>query len=163
MLRLRIFGLRRPAGWAGPFLACTPVSLHRRIPMSTTSSPPSPTFTSSPTSGSTGGSGKDTPTSATLLFGLLIIFATLFMAFLCLGFFWRLRHRRRSAVLFESDDEVRRTYSTHRRVPKLCEVWTQDEAGRNQWDWESIRVSCAIPVPHTTPSSALLKSLVSER
>ncbi|KAI0002157.1 hypothetical protein BJV74DRAFT_36882 [Russula compacta] len=68
--------------------------------MSSTSSHPSSTFTDSPTSSSTSGSGK---------------------------------------VRFEFDDEVGGTCGTYRRTPKLCEVWTRDEPGGNQWDWESIR------------------------
>jgi hypothetical protein len=65
---------------------------------------------------------------------------TLFTAFLLLGFFWH--HRRRSHDVLEFDEAK----GSYKGVPKMWEVWVEDEP--NQWEWESIRVSFATsPLP----------------
>jgi len=53
------------------------------------------------------------------------------MAFLLLGFFWH--HRRHSRDVLEFDEAK----GAYKGVPKLWEVWVEDEP--NQWEWESIR------------------------
>jgi hypothetical protein len=90
------------------------------------------------------GNSGSTPASATLLFGFLIIFVALFSAFLLLGFLWQFQRRRRAAqaTLLLEFDENGRSYGDG--VPKLWEVWIQDEP--NHWEWENIRVS---PTPRT--------------
>jgi hypothetical protein len=67
------------------------------------------------------------------LFGFLVIFVTLFTVFLLLGIYWHYRRRLHDVLEF---DEVK---DAHKGVPKLWEVWVEDEP--NQWEWENVRVS----------------------
>jgi len=112
--------------------------------MSSIPSPPSPspltTQTINPTSTSgTTTIGSGSPASATLLFGFLVIFVALFAAFLLLAIFWQYHRRRRAgaAIMLEFDESK----GTYRGVPKMWEVWVQDEPSGDRWEWESIRVS----------------------
>ncbi|KAH9067586.1 hypothetical protein EDB87DRAFT_10196 [Lactarius vividus] len=92
------------------------------------------TITDIPTFTSTGDSGKR-PASMTLLFGSLVVFSSLFAAFLLLCFFWQYRRALRGGLVLEYDD----TIGTYRGVPKMWEVWTQGEPSGDQRDWKSIR------------------------
>lgn len=111
--------------------------------MSSTSSPPGTNPTFSATSASPSSSGKATPASMTLLFGTLVIFSSIFAAFLLLCFFWQYRRAQRRVVVLEYDE----TIGTYKSVPKMWEVWTQHEPGGSQRHWESFRVSCATTSP----------------
>ena len=83
----------------------------------------------------------------TLLFGSLVIFSSLFAAFLLLCFFWQYRRAQRRGLVLEYDD----TIGTYRGVPKMWEVWTQGEPSGNQRDWESVRVSRATSLAAIVP------------
>ncbi len=103
-------------------------------------SSPSPTSLTSETPTFTGpsDSGKrGAPASATLLFGAVVIFSSLFVAFLLLCFFWQYRRAQRTGVVLEYDEMM----GTYRGTPKMWEVWTQAEPSGDQRDWGSIRVS----------------------
>jgi hypothetical protein len=100
-------------------------------------SPSSTSDPSSPIPTTNGGGG--TPPTATLLFGFLVIFAALFAAFLFLALFWKLQRRRHVALPPEIGES---SGGTHRAVPKMWEAWIRDEPSENQWNWESISVSC---------------------
>ena len=79
----------------------------------------------------------------TLLFGTLVIFSSIFAAFLLLCFFWQYRRAQRRVVVLEYDE----TIGTYKSVPKMWEVWTQHEPGGSQRHWESFRVSRAMRPP----------------
>ncbi|KAI9465315.1 hypothetical protein BJY52DRAFT_1246484 [Lactarius psammicola] len=103
--------------------------------MSSVSFLPSPSLsTAIPTFTPSGGSGKR-PASMTLLFGSLVVFSSLFAAFLLLCFFWQYRRAQRRGLVLEYDE----TIGTYRGVPKMWEVWTQGEPSGSQRDWESVR------------------------
>jgi hypothetical protein len=117
---------------------------------SISSSPSSTTdpTTSIPTASASSGAGAGVPTTATLLFGFLIIFSAIFAAFLFLAFFWKIQQRRQTAFLPEFDD-IR---GTNRGVPKLWEVWVRDESSEKERNWENtitttttVSFCCAIP------------------
>lgn len=104
-----------------------------------TAATPSPITTTAATPTSTG-SGS-TPPSATLLFGFLVIFVALFSAFLLLCFLWQYQRRRRAlqaGALPEFDENGRSYGYGYGGVPKLWEVWIQDEP--SHWEWENVRV-----------------------
>ncbi|KAI0302394.1 hypothetical protein B0F90DRAFT_212636 [Multifurca ochricompacta] len=128
--------------------------------MSSSSSPSissSSTDVPTPTPTASSGSGKDaTPASATLLFGILVIFLALFAAFMLLGFFWHIQRRRRRDVVLQFDEEN----GVYRGVPKMWEVWTKDENGGSPGEWENIRplsldVNRAPPGKVISPESRL--------
>jgi len=99
---------------------------------SSTFSTDSPTPTHPSASGQNG-----TSQSMTLLFGSLVVFSSLFAAFLLACFFWRYRRalRRRAGLVLEYDE----TIGTYRGVPDMWEVWTQGEPSGSQGDWGSVR------------------------
>ena len=111
--------------------------------MSSTSSPPGTNPTFSATSASPSSSGNPTPASMTLLFGTLVIFSSIFAAFLLLCFFWQYRRAQRRGIRLEYDE----TIGTYKGVPKMWEVWTQHEPGESQRDWETFRVSRRVRPP----------------
>jgi len=106
-------------------------------PSNDTSTTGSSSSSSSPPSSSTSSvsNNGETPASTTLLFGFLVIFAALFAAFLFLGFLWQYQRRRRRRA--GDLDEGRG--ADKKAVPKLWEVWAQDEFSGDPWSWESIR------------------------
>ncbi|KAI9508523.1 hypothetical protein F5148DRAFT_885550 [Russula earlei] len=99
----------------------------------------SSTTTESPSSSPTGdGSGKgNSPASATILFGFLVIFVALFAAFLLLSFFWRYQRSRRGGDGALESDGSRGKHDLN-RVPKMWEVWIQDDPSGGRWSWESV-------------------------
>jgi len=110
---------------------------------------PTPTYTSV--------SGRSGTSSMTLLFGSLVIFSSLFAAFLLLCFFWRYRRARHRGTVLEYDE----TIGTYRGVPNMWEVWIQGEPSGSQRDWGSVRpLSVDVehaprvnPEPTTSPAS----------
>jgi hypothetical protein len=68
------------------------------------------------------------------------------MAFVLMGFYWNFRRRLREGMALEFDE----ARGTHRGVPRLWQVWIQDEP--SEWVWENIRVSDAsqpmLPAPY---------------
>ncbi|KAF8504793.1 hypothetical protein F5888DRAFT_785467 [Russula emetica] len=106
--------------------------------MSSPSISPSPSSTTdstttTPSASGSSGAGAGAPTTATLLFGFLVIFAALFAGFLLLAFFWKIQQRRQTAFLPEFDD-IR---GSNRGVPKLWEVWIRDDPTEKEWNWET--------------------------
>ena len=73
----------------------------------------------------------------TLLFSSIVIFSSLFAAFLLLCFVLRYRRALRRGIALEYDE----TIGTYKGVPNMWEVWTQGEPGGSQRDWGSIMVS----------------------
>lgn len=97
----------------------------------------------------------------TLLFGSIVVFCSLFAAFVLLCFFWQYRraHQLRG-VLLEYDEAM----GAYRGVPKMWEVSTQDEPSGGQRSWGSVRPLSVddverAPEPTTPPTSLPRRSL----
>jgi len=114
-------------------------------PSSPTTNTSSSTATSTSTSGASAGNPTGTPASATLLFGFLVIFVALFTAFLLLAVLWQYQRRRRDAASSQIMLEFDESKGTYRGVPKMWEVWIQDEPSGGHWEWENIRVGLVFP------------------